>query len=494
MKPACRSVLASSSSISFRHSTTSCSIRRADKDLSSSSSAAWEQCQPHRDEPRQLYKFSPSDGTSATDGSDKNDTSEGGHSNGALPPLPPPDKEAPSDGKKKTKKNHLKFQKSPLQVVKELDRHIVGQADAKRAVAIALRNRWRRQQLSPELQKEVTPRNVLMIGPTGCGKTEVARRMADLGGAPFLKVEATKFTEVGYHGGDVDKIIRDLVEVSLMLTKKQKKEALKEEVTPKVEERLLNLLTGQRKGAAGNQDSRARDSFRAMLREGMLEEVRVEFDVPSARPPSSDSSSTSMMSGGKELSPEDVERLNAVVAVLSLVPANPPRGGGGDGGSGSSGNKANRQSMPIREARDILFTTEIDKALEGADLKKEAIRAVEESGIVFLDEIDKICTSRDTPRSSSSDASDEGVQRDLLPLVEGTTISTKHGNVNTDFILFIASGAFHSVKPSDMLPELQGRLPIRVNLAGLSEHDLYRILTEPVANVSASDKCIDSDC
>jgi len=360
-------------------------------------------------------------------------------------------------------KDHL----SPLQVVKELDRHIVGQAEAKRAVAIALRNRWRRKHLSAEFQKEVTPRNVLMIGPTGCGKTEIARRMAALGGAPFLKVEATKFTEVGYHGRDVDRIVRDLVDVSMLLTKKQKEEQLKSQAERVVEERLLDLLAGKRRARdekdSGEGESKARQSFREMLREGDLEDVCIELDVPVKK-------GSVEVGLTRDLNPDDVEKLNQAMTMIASL------------GAPSAQRKTERKYIPISEARQVLLNLECERAMEGMDLKTEAIRAVEESGIVFLDEIDKICTSRDAPKSSS-DASDEGVQRDLLPLVEGTSISTKYGDVNTDYILFIASGAFHSVKPSDMLPELQGRLPIRVNLAGLSEHDLYRILTEPVANL-----------
>ena len=344
----------------------------------------------------------------------------------------------------------------PLEVVKELDRHIVGQQDAKRAVAIAMRNRWRRRQVSDDMRKEITPRNVLMIGPTGCGKTEVARRMASLGDAPFLKVEATKFTEVGYHGRDVDQIIRDLVEVSLTLTKKKKTEELRDEAKVLVEDRILDLLSGPRK------EDRTRAAFRDLLQKGELDDQEVEIDVPEGGP-----DRNNVFAIG--------DNGNSNIAAMSEIFTK----------MNSNGKKPSteRKKMPISEAREVVLQMELDRLLENIDIKKEAIIAVEESGIVFIDEIDKICSSRDA-MTRSADASAEGVQRDLLPLVEGTTIQTKHGNVNTDYILFVASGAFHAVKPSDMLPELQGRLPIRVELKGLTEDDLYKILTEPVANVS----------
>jgi ATP-dependent HslUV protease ATP-binding subunit HslU len=355
--------------------------------------------------------------------------------------------------------NHLDLNLRPSQVVTELDRHIVGQADAKRAVAIALRNRWRRRQLSPELKKEVTPRNVLMIGPTGCGKTEVARRMAALGDAPFLKVEATKFTEVGYHGRDVDQIIRDLMDVSMTLTRKKQTELLREQAKELVEDRILDLLTGLPKDDDGKK--RDRESFRLMYREGGLDHHEVEVDVPEP-------------GGEKGIIMGDTS--NPQVAAMSDMLSKLTTGG-------HRKQPRERKTMPISEAKEVILDIELERLLDNVDLKKEAIAAVEESGVVFIDEIDKICSSRDV-MSRSADASAEGVQRDLLPLIEGTTINTKYGNVNTDYILFVASGAFHAVKPSDMLPELQGRLPIRVELKGLSEEDLYKILTEPVANVS----------
>ena len=365
----------------------------------------------------------------------------------------------------------------PLEVVNYLDSHIVGQADAKRAVAIAMRNRWRRRQLPKDLMKEVTPRNVLMIGPTGCGKTEVARRMATLSEAPFIKVEATKFTEVGYHGRDVDSIIRDLMDISMTLTKKKQTDKLREEAKGLVEERILDLLTGPSSSPAGGADgggggsvtSSSRETFRNMLRGGQLDDQTVDVDVPVSHGDKSGGGGEIVFGG--EGNP-NIAAMNEVISKLTA--------GGGPGGK--RGVPTERKTLPISEARDVILDIELERLLENVDLKQEAIAAVEESGIVFMDEIDKICSSKDYS-SKSADASAEGVQRDLLPLVEGTTISTKYGNVNTDYILFIASGAFHAVKPSDMLPELQGRLPIRVELKGLTEEDLYKILTEPVANL-----------
>jgi ATP-dependent HslUV protease ATP-binding subunit HslU len=377
------------------------------------------------------------------------------------------------------KENSLLQNLKPSEVVLELDRHIVGQADAKRAVAIAMRNRWRRKQLPDDLRKEVTPRNVLLVGPTGCGKTEVARRMAKLNDAPFIKVEATKFTEVGYHGRDVDQIIRDLMDISMALTRKVWTDKLRVAARAIVEDRILDLLTGpanttktgskEKEGdaAAGTgSDARGRESFRDMLRQGILDDQEIEVDVPQGQPGAGNGEPM----GGDGTNPNLV-----AMSDLWQKMSNGQQGGGKKAAS-------QRKKLPISEAREVILEVELEKMLETVDLKKESITAVEESGIVFIDEIDKICTSRDSG-SRSADASAEGVQRDLLPLIEGTVISTKYGNVNTDYILFIASGAFHSVKPSDLLPELQGRLPIRVELNGLTEDDLYKILTEPVANL-----------
>lgn len=409
--------------------------------------------------------YNVADNTSSDATIDDDDVDETDHSGGDnvddVSSDPVVSHDAPS-----SQESELERKLRPSEVVKELNRHIVGQADAKRAVAIAMRNRWRRRQLPSDLMKEVTPRNVLMIGPTGCGKTEVARRMAALGDAPFLKVEATKFTEVGYHGRDVDQIIRDLMDVSMALTRRRETERLRENAESSVEDRILDLLTGP---ASPDSEDRSRDSFREMLRDGLLDDHIVEVEVPE-----SGAEKAGVFAIGTGSDGRDNPNLAAVSDFLSRLQ---PGSGGKKGGPA-----AEKKKMPVSEAREVVLNTELERMLETVDLKKEALQAVEESGIVFMDEIDKICSSRDLT-SRSADASAEGVQRDLLPLIEGTTISTKYGNVNTDYILFIASGAFHAVKPSDMLPELQGRLPIRVELNGLTEEDLYKILTEPVANL-----------
>ncbi len=303
-----------------------------------------------------------------------------------------------------------------------------------------------------------------MIGPTGCGKTEIARRMADLSNAPFIKVEATKFTEVGYHGRDVDSIVRDLVDVGIQQVKKLKTKELKSQAEEAVKERILDILTGP------NRDKTSRESFRTLLESGGLDEQEIEVDVPIA----TDKNAGVFMAGDGSANNPNVAAMNDFLSKVA-------------GGGGKKAPPTERKKMTVLEAKDVILDIEIENMLENFDLKKEAITSVEQKGIVFLDEIDKICSSRDL-MSKSADASAEGVQRDLLPLVEGTTISTKYGNVNTDYILFIASGAFHSVKPSDMLPELQGRLPVRVELQGLTEEDLYRILTEPVVNVLRQQK------
>lgn len=338
----------------------------------------------------------------------------------------------------------------PKEVVDRLNKFIVGQPDAKRAVAIALRNRWRRQQLGDDFRNEVIPKNILMIGPTGCGKTEIARRIAKLSEAPFIKVEATKFTEVGFHGKDVDQIIRDLVEVSINMTKKKLREQVKEAAALATEERILVAIIGT------NTDERSKESFRQQLRDGLMEQHEIEVNIqPKAE--------------GAKSNQASVE-FQGTLADLFIK-----------NGQVKTGKKAKElKKLTISDARPLMEEEEAEKLLEDFDVTKEAISAVEESGIVFIDEIDKIVSNGDY---KGADASSEGVQRDLLPLIEGSSISTKHGNVNTDFILFIASGAFHSAKPSDLLAELQGRLPIRVTLKGLSEDDMYRILTEPVTNL-----------
>jgi len=345
----------------------------------------------------------------------------------------------------------------PLEVVEKLNQFIVGQADAKRAVAIALRNRWRRHQLDDDLRNEVIPKNILMIGPTGCGKTEIARRIAKLSQAPFLKVEATKFTEVGFHGKDVDQIIRDLVDVSINMTKKRLKEECRGRAAAAAEERILQCLVGP------NTDDRTRESFRSQLKKGDCDDILIDIEIPPKSSP-----------GGNGAISFDMNNAGTIANEIFKIAK-----GGNMPGQGGKG-KRELKKMKISEARPLIEEHEAEKMLEDYDVPKEAIATVEDSGIVFIDEIDKIVSSGDY---RGADASSEGVQRDLLPLIEGSTISTKHGNVNTDFILFIASGAFHSAKPSDLLAELQGRLPIRVTLNGLTEDDLYRILTEPVTNL-----------
>ena len=335
---------------------------------------------------------------------------------------------------------------TPREIVSELDRFIIGQNDAKRAVAVALRSRWRRNQLSEELKEEVYPKNILMIGPTGVGKTEISRRLAKLANAPFIKIEATKFTEVGYVGRDVEQIIRDLVESSILMVRKNMREEKKALAEEAAEERVITALAG--KDAREN----TKEMFRKKLRNNDLDDKEIELDLADNFNP--------------------LQMLN--------IPGQPEGSGVGMMNIGdifgkAMGKNTKRQKMTVAESYDILVNEEADKMLDQEAVNQKAIKLVEQSGIVFLDEIDKVCARSD---ARGADVSREGVQRDLLPLIEGTAVSTKYGTVKTDHILFIASGAFHIAKPSDLLPELQGRLPIRVELRALTETDFIRILTE----------------
>ncbi len=340
---------------------------------------------------------------------------------------------------------------SPREIVSELDRFIVGQNDAKRAVAIALRNRWRRQQLDDEMREEVLPKNILMIGPTGVGKTEIARRLARLAHAPFLKVEATKFTEVGYVGRDVEQIVRDLVEIAISMTREQMRKAVTAKAELNAEERVLDALVGQSASAE------TRQKFRKMLREGQLADKEIEVEVSE--------------SGAGGLPTFDIPGMPG--AQMGMINLNDIFGK-------AFGQRTTAKKMLVGESYEVLIAEESDKLLDEDNVVKTSIDLVEQNGIVFLDEIDKICARSERV---GADVSREGVQRDLLPLIEGTTVATKHGPVKTDHILFIASGAFHLAKPSDLLPELQGRLPIRVSLKALNADDFKRILTEPEASL-----------
>ena len=337
---------------------------------------------------------------------------------------------------------------TPREIVSELDRHIVAQSDAKRAVAIALRNRWRRRRVSDDLRHEVTPKNILMIGPTGVGKTEISRRLAKLAQAPFIKIEATKFTEVGYVGRDVEQIVRDLVEASISLLRDTKREQVSAQAELAAEKRILDALVGE-----GGRES-TRDKFRQQLLRGELNDTEVELEL---------SDNASPFQG--------FEIPGQPGASMGMMDLSAMFGKGG---------RTKKVKMKIGDAHGPLLSEEADKLLDDDAIKREAVELAEQDGIVFLDEIDKITTRSD---ARGGDVSREGVQRDLLPLIEGTTVSTKYGPVKTDHILFIASGAFHVAKPSDLLPELQGRLPIRVELRALTEKDFVRILTEPEASL-----------
>ncbi len=339
---------------------------------------------------------------------------------------------------------------SPREIVSELDRHIVGQQDAKRMVAIALRNRWRRKQLDADLRDEVMPKNILMIGPTGVGKTEIARRLAKLANAPFIKVEATKFTEVGYVGRDVEQIVRDLVEVGIGLARETRRKDVEANAQANAENRVLDALVGP------NASKGTRDSFRVKLRSGELDDKEIEIEV---------------VDNSSGMPTMDIPGMpGSSVGMVNLS----------DMLGKAMGGRTKTRRITVRESHDLLMPEESDKLIDQEQIVSEAIEAAENNGIVFLDEIDKVTARADR---QGADVSREGVQRDLLPLIEGTTVSTKHGPVKTDHILFIASGAFHVAKPSDLLPELQGRLPIRVELKALNRDDFVRILVEPEASL-----------
>ena len=354
---------------------------------------------------------------------------------------------------------------TPREIVSELDQHIIGQSDAKRAVAIALRNRWRRMQLQEPMRHEVTPKNILMIGPTGVGKTEIARRLAKLANAPFIKVEATKFTEVGYVGKEVDSIIRDLTDSAMKLVRQQEIVKNRAKAEEAAEERILDALLPAAKnqwGEVENRDtqSNTRQIFRKKLREGLLDDKEVEIDV------------AGVPMGVEIMAPPGMEDMTSQLQSMF---------------ENLSGSQTKKRKMKIKDALKTLIDDEAAKLVNPEELKQKAIDAVEQNGIVFIDEIDKICKKGEY---SGADVSREGVQRDLLPLVEGSTVNTKHGMVKTDHILFIASGAFQVARPSDLIPELQGRLPIRVELSALTAEDFERILTEPNASLTEQYKAL----
>ncbi|ABA58799.1 ATP-dependent protease ATPase subunit HslU [Nitrosococcus oceani] len=346
---------------------------------------------------------------------------------------------------------------TPRQIVQELDKHIIGQTAAKRAVAVALRNRWRRRQVSEELRNEITPKNILMIGPTGVGKTEIARRLAKLANAPFMKVEATKFTEVGYVGRDVESIIRDLVDIAIKITREQETAKVRNQAEDRAEERILDALLPAARAAPHDtmdEESNTRQKFRKMLREGRLDDREIEIEL------------AAVSMGVEIMAPPGMEEMTSQLQNMF---------------QNLGGTRTRARRLRVREAFKLLTEEEAGKLINDEDLKARSLENVEQNGIVFLDEMDKIAKRSEF---SGTDVSREGVQRDLLPLVEGSAVSTKYGMVRTDHILFIASGAFHLAKPSDLIPEMQGRLPIRVELGALSVDDFVRILTEPNASLT----------